>query len=254
MLIDTHCHLDAIEFEEDRDEVVAAALQVGVDRILVPAIDAARFERTAAIAKRYQCCRPAFGIHPLNVDGAQFEDLDRLRARLEVGDAVAVGEIGLDHFVQDADRERQSFYFSEQLKIARQFDLPVVLHIRRAQDEVLKHLRRNRVVGGIAHAFNGSIQQAHQFIELGFCLGFGGSMTYQGSKRIRRLAAELPATTIVLETDAPDMAPEWARHQRNEPLNVRRFADELASLRGSDPAGLIELCGLNAQRAIPGLT
>lgn len=253
MLIDTHCHLDAVEFDEDRDRVVEAALHAGIERILIPAVEADQFKRTVAVAARYRCCRVALGIHPLYVGRAEPRDLDSLRASLQAGDAIAVGEIGLDYYVDDADRERQAFFFSEQLKIAREFNLPVILHIRRAQDDVLKHLRRARCTGGIAHAFNGSIQQASQFIDLGFCLGFGGAMTFEGSRRIRRLAADLPETAIVLESDAPDMSPAWARGERNEPAYVQRFACELARLRDRAPADIVERCCVNALRVVAGL-
>ncbi|MCB2027065.1 MAG: TatD family hydrolase, partial [Ottowia sp.] len=191
--------------------------------------------------------------HPLYVDRAQPGDLELLRHRLELGGVVAVGEIGLDHFVDGADRERQGVYFSGQLELAREFGLPVVLHIRRAVDDILKYLRRIRVRGGIAHAFNGSAQQARQFVELGFCLGFGGTMSFEGSRRIRRLATELPEAALVLETDAPDMAPEWARGQRNAPCNVARFASELARLRNCATPEVVRFTGANALRVIPGL-
>ena len=253
MLIDTHCHLDAMEFDADRDAVVQRARASGVGRILVPAVETAGFDRTAAVVQRYSCCRPAYGIHPLYVDRAQPGDLELLRHRLELGGVVAVGEIGLDYFVDGADRERQGVYFSGQLELAREFGLPVVLHIRRAVDDILKYLRRIRVRGGIAHAFNGSAQQAQQFIELGFCLGFGGTMSFEGSRRIRRLATELPEAALVLETDAPDMAPEWARGQRNAPCNVARFASELARLRNCATPEVVRFTGANALRVIPGL-
>lgn len=253
MLIDTHCHLDATEFDDDRDGVVDAALRAGVSRILVPAIEVAGFARTAATAARYPCCRVAYGIHPLYVGRARPVDLEVLRATLDAGGAVAVGEIGLDYFVDGIDRERQAFYFVEQLRIARDFGLPVLLHIRRAQDDILKNIRRIGVVGGIAHAFNGSAQQAQQFIAQGLHLGFGGAMTYQGSSRIRRLAAELPEEAMVLETDAPDMAPEWARGVRNEPANVLRFAAQLAELRHCESARVASVSSANALRAVPGL-
>lgn len=232
MLIDTHIHLDAAEFDADRDALVAAAQTVGVERFIVPGVDRASFDRIRTLSKRHPCVRHALGIHPLFVDRADASDLDVLEALLGTCDAIAVGEIGLDQFVPDADAARQEFYYIAQLKLARRFDLPVILHVRRAIDPILKQLRRIEVKGGIAHAFNGSRQQADTFIALGFKLGFGGSMTFSGSSRIRRLAAELPLDAIVLETDAPDMAPAWAGGERNEPANLRRYAAELAALRG----------------------
>ncbi|THF63508.1 TatD family hydrolase [Pseudothauera rhizosphaerae] len=253
MLIDTHCHLDAAEFDADQDAVLAAARTAGVGIFVLPAVDAKSFDRVAALAAAHGDVRPAYGIHPLYVDQAAPADLETLAARLAAGDAVAVGEIGLDNYVPDADVARQTFYFTEQLKLARRFELPVILHIRRAQDAILRELRRIRVPGGIAHAFNGSRQQAEAFIALGFKLGFGGAMSYEGSRRIRELAATLPLEAIVLETDAPDMPPAWAAGRRNEPANLARYAQILADLRGIGVDEVRRAAADNARAALPGL-
>ncbi|HMW77169.1 MAG TPA: TatD family hydrolase, partial [Rhodocyclaceae bacterium] len=209
MLIDTHCHLDAREFDKDRSDLVAAANRAGVAEIVVPGVSAADFARLRDCCRAYAGCHPAYGLHPLYVREAAPEDLDVLRDWLVSEHPVAVGEIGLDCYLPDLDLPRQEFFFVQQLKLAREFSLPVILHVRRAVDHVLKHLRRIEVPGGIAHAFNGSRQQAETFLALGFKLGFGGSMTYAGSTRIRTLAATLPLDAIVLETDAPDIPPAW---------------------------------------------
>lgn len=253
MLIDTHCHLDAAEFDEDRAAVIDAARRAGVGGFLVPTVGCANFDKVAALSAANPDCRHAFGIHPMYVGQAREQDLAALRQRLADASAVAVGEIGLDGFVPDGDMPRQQYFFEAQLKLAREFDLPVVLHIRRAQDEILKYLRRIPVRGGIAHAFNGSRQQAEVFIRLGFKLGFGGAMTYSGSRRIRELAASLPLSAIVLETDAPDIPPAWCAGQRNDPANLLRFAHELAELRGMRVEEVIAATGANAISAIPGL-
>jgi TatD DNase family protein len=186
----------------------------GVARIVIPAVDAASFAEVRDCCTSHVGCAPAYGIHPLYVHQADETDLDALRGWLQRAAAgpdppVALGEIGLDFFVAEPDVARQERFFIEQLRIARDADLPVLLHVRRSVDQVLKYLRRIRVPGGIAHAFNGSRQQAEEFIRLGFRLGFGGALTYSGSTRIRQLAASLPLASIVLETDAPDMPPAW---------------------------------------------
>jgi len=253
VLIDTHCHLDAAEFDADRAGILAAARAAGVGGFLVPAVGAVDFDAVAVLSRSNPDCRHAFGIHPMYVGQAGPDDLDRLRERLAEGSAVAVGEIGLDGFVPDGDLPLQMRYFEAQLRLAREFELPVVLHIRRAQDEILKFLRRLPVPGGIAHAFNGSRQQADAFIKLGFRLGFGGAMTYPGSRRIRELAATLPLESIVLETDAPDIPPAWCGGGRNDPANLTRFAAVLAELRGMPVDALIAATGANAVAAIPGL-
>ena len=253
MLIDTHCHLDAAEFDADREAVHAAALAAGVGRIVVPAVAVDSFFKTKTVVARYPGCVAAYGIHPLYVGGARDDDLGVLRDWLQREQPLAIGEIGLDFHVTDSDRARQEFFFGEQLKLAREFDLPVLLHVRRAVDPVLKHLRRIRVRGGIAHAFNGSRQQADEFIKLGFKLGFGGAMTFAGSTRIRTLAAELPAEAIVLETDAPDIPPAWLGGGRNTPGELPRIAAVLAELRGVPLAAVVAASNAAAQSVLPGI-
>src|ERR1035437_3356353 len=236
MLIDTHCHLDAREFDDDRDAVLDAARVAGVSGIVVPAVEAGNFAAVNACCVRYPECFPAYGIHPLFLECAREADLATLRDRLTdeaTGEKppVAVGEIGLDFFVPGFDAARQEYFFVAQLKIARDLNLPVLLHVRRSVDQILKGLRRIGVQGGIAHAFNGSRQQAEELIRLGFKLGFGGAMTYPGSTRIRQLAVTLPLDTIVLETDAPDIPPVWLAGQRNSPGELKLIAQVLADLR-----------------------
>ena len=236
MLIDTHCHLYAAEFDDDRDALVSAARKAGVSGTIVPAVEAGSFETVRDCCARYDGCFPAYGIHPLYLERANDADFSLLRHWLKVQadgslPPVAVGEIGLDFYAAGGDAVRQTYFFSEQLKIARDFDLPVLLHVRRSVDQVLKYLRRFGVRGGIAHAFNGSRQQADEFIRLGFKLGFGGAMTYPGSTRIRQLAAILPIEAVVLETDAPDIPPVWLAGERNTPGELGRIGCVLAELR-----------------------
>ena len=249
-LIDTHIHLDAAEFSADRPGVIAAAYEAGVKRFVIPSVSLQNCPQVRDLAVGLKGSFYAVGIHPLYVDQAQEADIGCLRALLAEGGAVAVGEIGLDGFVAHADPVRQEWFFAEQLKLARDFDLPVLLHVRRAQDRVLKYLRRYRVCGGIAHAFNGSPQQAEAFMKLGFMLGFGGAMSYSGSVRIRKLAAQLPLEHIVLESDAPDIPPAWDAQGRNVPANVARFAQILAELRQSDLSEIARQTTANAILAI----
>ena len=251
--VDTHCHLDAAEFDADRAGVAAAALAAGVARIVVPAIERANFGAVASVCRDYAGCAAAFGIHPMYVAGAREEDLAALREMLDKNNAVAVGEIGLDFFVPERDEQMQEIYFVEQLKIARELDLPVILHVRRAIDAILKHLRRNPVRGGIAHAFNGSRQQADEFIKLGFKLGLGGTITYPRALRIRELAATLPLDAIVLETDAPDIPPQWLERGRNQPAELPRIAAVLAELRGISVEEVARATTANATAVLPGI-
>jgi len=266
MWTDTHCHLDAAEFDADRDAVVARARAAGVAQIVVPAIARSNFDTVRTLAHAHGFAY-ALGIHPLCVGQANEDDLRQLSDALAEhrGDPrlVAVGEIGLDHFVPGLDRARQAQFYVAQLKLARRFDLPVIVHVRRSADTLLKHLRVEKVRGGIAHAFNGSEQQAFAFVALGFKLGFGGAMTFERALQIRRLAQALPAEAIVLETDAPDIPPHWlyrtaaeraaGQSSRNEPAELPRIAQTLAELRGLSLSALAALTSANARAALPGL-
>jgi TatD DNase family protein len=263
MWIDSHCHLDASEFAGagESGAVAARAAGQGVQQIVIPAVACSNFEAVRTLAAENENCSYALGIHPIFVPQAEPEDLDSLRAAvgtaLDDPNFVGIGEIGLDFFIpglgEGALREKQEFFYSEQLKIARDFSLPVLLHVRRSQDIILKYLRRIDTPGGIAHAFNGSFQQAQDFIGRGFKLGFGGAMTFPRSLQIRRLAAQLPAEALVLETDAPDIPPAWVQPGRNSPEQLPRIGQVLAELRGIDAAEAAALTTRNALDVLPRL-
>ena len=260
MWIDTHCHLDADAFDADRDAVLARARDRGVGMMVIPAVEAAGFATVAAMAHRFGLAY-ALGIHPLYTPQAADGDLERLREALaqarEDPRLVAVGEIGLDYVVDGIDRERQEWFYAQQLKLAREFRLPVILHVRRSADALLKYLNRHEVIGGIAHAFNGSEDQALRMIARGLKLGFGGAMTYAGSLRIRQLAATLPDDAWVLETDAPDIPPQWRRQEgaslRNEPGDLPAMAEVLSQLRQRPLAQIAAGNRRNACTALPKL-
>ena len=257
MLIDTHCHLDAVEFDADRDAVAINAQQKGISCMVIPAVARDNFDAVISLCHQHQHCVYALGIHPMLVDHASDDDIESLKDYMQNYKPVAVGEIGLDYFVRNTKTDpdhiaRQVYFFTEQLKIAQQYHLPVILHVRHAVDDVLKYLRRYKVVGGIAHAFNGSFQQAEQLIALGFKLGFGGAMTYSRASRIRELAIKLPLEAIVLETDAPDMSPEWVGlKNRNSPLELPRIAQELADLRQVNVSQVLDITSTNALKVLP---
>jgi TatD DNase family protein len=267
MWTDTHCHLDAPEFDADRADVVQRARAAGVSQIVLPAVAVAHFDAVRELAHAHGLAY-ALGLHPLWLADAQDDDLDRLQQALrqhrDDPHLVAVGEIGLDHFVPGLDRERQARFYVAQLKLARDAGLPVILHVRRSADSLLKGLRQVDVPGGIAHAFNGSLQQAQHFVGLGFCLGFGGTLTFDRALQIRALASQLPADALVLETDAPDIPPLWLYRTaaqrlqapgqgRNEPAELPRIAAELAALRGLGLAELAACTSANARRVLPRL-
>jgi TatD DNase family protein len=261
MWTDTHCHLDAAEFGGASDAIAQRAGEQGVAAIVIPAVDRHNFAIVRDLARRQPNCRYALGIHPICVPGASDDDLALLRetvaASMDDPNLVAIGEIGLDYFLPNLCtpemRIRQEHFYQAQLRIARDFGLPVLLHVRRSQDIILKHLRRIDLPGGIAHAFNGSFQQAETFIALGFRLGFGGAMTFPRALQIRRLAAAVPETALVLETDAPDISPVWLHPQRNTPEQLPRIGAALAELRCMPVDEIARLTTANAQHALPRL-
>ncbi|GAB4559669.1 MAG: TatD family hydrolase [Rhizobacter sp.] len=263
--IDTHCHLDAAEFDADRNAVLSRARAAGVTQLVLPAVARSNFDTVRALAHEHGLAY-ALGIHPLCVNDAAESDLavlrDALAAHRDDPHLVAVGEIGLDHFVPGIDQAKAQHFYAEQLKLAQAAGLPVILHVRRSADALLKQLRRVSV-SGIAHAFNGSQQQADTFVAMGFKLGFGGAMTFDRALQIRRLAQELPAEALVLETDAPDIPPHWLYRSvgqraagevaRNEPAELPRIAATLAELRGWSLEQTAQVCSANARVALPRL-
>ena len=264
MWIDTHCHLDAREFDADRDTVVAQAHAARVNHIVVPAVARWNFDTVRALAHQHAGCTYALGIHPMCAAQASDEDLVELRrqvaASMDDPRFVAIGEIGLDFFIPDPNVERQNAVFQAQLRIAQEFDLPVLMHVRKSQDQVGSAAIKAGV-RGIAHAFNGSPEQARRFVDAGLKLGFGGVFTFSRANRVRRLAADMPIEAIVLETDAPDLAPAWLSDDqfgeqagvRNAPAEVARIAAALAELRGISIEALAEQARRNSLEAIPRL-
>ena len=269
--IDTHCHLDAPEFDVDRSAVRIQAAAQGVCHCVIPAVERSNWDTVRALAHQHGDSY-ALGIHPLYTGRAEDEDLRHLGEYLEQHHAdprlVAIGEIGLDYFVPGLDPVRQERFYRAQLQLARRFDLPVILHVRRSADRLLKHLRELAPLGagwqGIAHAFNGSEQQAEEFIKLGFKLGFGGAVTFDRALQLRRLAAALPLSALVLETDSPDIPPHWLyktaeqRGQgqvqgRNEPDQLPQIAAVVAQLRGVPVQALADAAWANSLAALPRL-
>ncbi|GGC11419.1 TatD family hydrolase [Pseudoduganella buxea] len=261
MWIDTHCHLDAREFGGESLRVAADAGKAGVSMIVIPAIDVANFDAVAQLAATAPNASYGLGIHPICVPQAGEDDLATLRSRVAAAMAdpnfVAIGEVGLDfflpHLVEPAMREKQVYFFREQLKIAREFGLPILTHVRKSQDQVLKHIRQIPPAGGIAHAFNGSFQQAQGYIDIGFKLGFGGNLTFTRALQIRRLAEQLPLSAIVMETDAPDIAPHWLHPGVNTPDQVPRIAEVLSQLRGIGLDEVQAATTANAHHVMPRL-
>ena len=257
MWIDSHCHLDAPEFDADRDAVVAQARAAGVEAIVNLPGHIDHFAQARATRERYGCLT-GYGIHPMWVAGPYLhstrEDIAALRRWVEREKPELIGEIGLDFFIPDFNQSEQEWFFSEQLKIARDFDLAVSLHVRRSQDRILKHLRRIKVRGGFAHAFNGSAQQAAEFVKLGFCLGFGGTATFPQAQRVRTLLREVPIENVVVETDAPDIPPSFlgtmGSGARNSPALLPQIGEMLAQVRGMPSPAFAAVTTGNVRRVL----
>ena len=257
MWTDTHLHLDASEYDSDRLEVVQRAQVLNVTRFVLPAVGAFNFDAVKRLAHDIPGAVYCLGIHPVFVDRAHDTDLQtlqqKIRESLNDPKFAGIGEIGLDGFVPGLNWDRQVMFFNAQLKIARDFDLPLVMHVRKALDPVLKSLRIYKPRSGIAHAFNGSFQQAEHFLKLNMCMGFGGACTFTRALQLRRLAKDLPEHALVLETDGPDIAPEWINKQRNAPEHLPRIAQTIAELRNISIGELSNLSQANAARALPAL-
>jgi TatD DNase family protein len=260
--IDTHCHLDAPEFAGSLPDIISAALNQNVQAILLPTVKAADCQSVKELVSQYSAQLPGLvytlGIHPLFSNQVKAGDLEIVEQQIaqSLSDPrfVGVGEIGLDYFVEDLNPQQQDLIFNAQLDLAEKYQLPVILHVRRSQDAILKALRRRKIPGGIAHAFNGSLQQAEQFIALGFKLGFGGAATYERALQIRRLLKDLPLDSIVTETDAPDIPPAWLRSEGirfNEPAFLPRIGRELAAIRGIEESAFAQAVWRNAMHVLP---
>lgn len=247
-LVDTHCHLDAGEFDRDREQVLVSAGGAGVAQQVIPAIVAAGWPGLRDLCARHAGLHPAYGLHPMYLVSHRDPHLGDLREWLERERPVAVGECGLDFFVEGLDRESQSHYFDAQLRLAREFELPVIVHARRAVDAVIAAIRRIGGLRGVVHSFSGSEDQARQLWNLDFLLGIGGPVTYERANRLRRLVSRMPLEYLLLETDAPDQPDAGIRGQRNEPARLREVLRVIAELRDEEETQLAATTTANAQR------
>jgi TatD DNase family protein len=249
-LFDTHCHLDVAEFDPDRGQVLQRARRAGVRGFIIPGIGADGWPKLLELCGREADCHPALGLHPVYLSRHTPHDVQELERLLNLQRPVAVGEIGLDYFVRELARERQQDLLEQQLALAAQFALPVLLHVRKAHDQMLSTLQRIRVSGGIAHAFNGSLQQAHKYLDLGFKLGFGGMLTFERSRKLRDLARKLPREALVLETDAPDLTVAAHRGERNSPEYLPHCLAALAEVRNEAPDLVADYTSHNAKSTL----
>jgi len=249
-IIDTHCHLDVTDFNSDRSEVLDRCRSAGISKIIIPAIESETWPDVLTLCESEKGLYPALGLHPVFINQHQADDIDKLEEILETVFPVAIGEIGLDFYIKELDQQQQLKLFEAQLLVAKNHNLPVILHVRKAHDQTLQLLNKIKVKGGFCHAFNGSMQQANKYIELGFKLGFGGTLTYENSSKIHKLAQELPLDSIVLETDAPDMVVESHRGERNSPEYIVDALTALAKIRNEDIEFIAQQTTLNANDVI----
>ena len=247
-LFDSHAHLDDAAFDGDREAMLGRARAAGVVGMLVPAIDLASCDAIAGLCRRHADLHPAWGLHPLLLDRHRPGHLGALRARLDTERPNAVGECGLDFYVDGLDPEAQRMYFRRQLELAREFDLPVVVHARRAIEEVTLAIRKIGGLRGVVHSFAGSVEQARQLFELGFLLGFGGPVTYERARRLHAVVREMPLEHLLLETDAPDQPLHGHQGQRNEPARLPEVLAAIARLRDEAPEAIAEATTANARR------
>lgn len=254
-LVDSHCHLDAAEFDADRPLVIKRAWDAGVRRQIVPAVTAAGWPKLRNVCAGHTGLYPAYGLHPMFLGEHREPHLHELRAWLERERPVAIGECGLDYFIDELDPVAQAVYFDAQLRLAREFDLPVIVHARRAVDAVTAAIRKVGRLRGVIHSFSGSRQQAEQLWEQGFMLGLGGPVTYERASRLRALAAAMPLEWLLLETDAPDQPDAAIRGERNEPSRLTTMLETIARLRGVTPSEVAAATSANAERlfALPSL-
>lgn len=248
MLVDTHSHLDAPEFDPDREAVIKRARAAGVTRQVLPAVEAASWPKLRAICRTNPGLFPAYGLHPMYLPAHRPAHLVELRDWIERERPVAVGECGLDFFVEGLDLREQATYFEQQLRLARDFDLPVIVHARRAVDQVIASIRRFGPLRGVVHSFPGSREQADRLYALGFLVSLGGPVTYERANRLRKLVAGLPIEMLMLETDSPDQPDAGIRGHRNEPARITAILDVVAQLRGEAADAVASATSLNAER------
>jgi len=250
-LIDTHCHLNFSQFDSDRKKLLEYCQAIGVKDIIVPGVKAEDWSQLLNTCAQSTLLHPALGLHPLFLADHKPEHLLQLKDFIENNKIIAIGEIGLDFYLPDHDKQAQIDLFSAQLALAQAMQLPVLLHVRKAHDQTISLLKKYPVLGGIVHAFNGSLQQAEHYQQLGFVFGVGGAITYPKATRLRSLFSQLPLSSIVLETDAPDMPLLDMQGQRNSPENIPLILDALSSIRSESREEIATITARNAKKILP---
>ncbi|MGM0430198.1 MAG: TatD family hydrolase [Pseudomonadota bacterium] len=245
-LYDTHCHLDFQAFDNDREQVLENAKEVNVERFMVPGVSAEQWPRLQQLAEQFSSWRFALGLHPWFIGKHSLNQIDELEKALDKPKErlLAVGEIGLDATCGDSELQRKLFI--EQLKLARQYRLPTIIHHRKTLETTHPLLKQYGSESGVIHAFSGSYQQAMKFVDCGYKLGVGGVITYTRAKKTREAIAKVPVSALVLETDSPDMPVCGYQGQRNEPARIAKVLDVLVDLRSMSKESLSETLWQNS--------
>ena len=246
MIIDSHCHIDFEIFDPDRDQVLQRALNLRIEHIIVPAVSADTWDRVKQTCHRHTQLHPAYGLHPYFIDLHEHTHLDMLDQWLTKERPIAVGECGLDFFLKELDRDKQLEFFEAQLSMALEHQLPVVIHSRKATEQVIQSIKKYPGLRGMIHSYSGSFEQALQLIELGFFISFGGAITFDKATRVRAIAQNIPLQALLVETDAPDQPGSHHYGNRNEPGFIIEVLDVLAELRGVDLGVVVEATSCNA--------
>lgn len=248
MIIDSHCHLDFSAFDNDRDAVLSRASSAGIHKIIIPGVIHRTWPVIKQLCEQYPQLYACYGLHPYFLDQHQTQHLDDLKIWLEKNKPIAVGECGLDFFLKDLDKNTQQFYFEQQLDLAVEFNLPVVIHARKSTEAVINALKSRATCRGMIHSYSGSLEQAKKLIDMGFYLSFGGPITYEKSTRLRQLVKDLPLDSILAETDAPDQPVASAKNKRNEPAYITDVLKNIATLHSTDIENISQITANNAKR------
>ncbi len=247
-LIDSHCHLDDDRYDRMRDQIISRANAVGIDKIVIPATTANRWEKVKQVAESGPGLFPAYGLHPMFIEQHQVVHIRELDEWLDREKPVAVGECGIDFFDSRRDEKWQILVFNEQLQLANNHRLPVIVHVRKAMDEVISQLRKHAHCGGVIHSFAGSRQQAEQLFDLGFKLGIAATVSFERAKKLRAVVASMPVEALMLESDAPDQPGVNHRGELNEPAYIIEHLQTIAELRQCDPQELARAMNRNSEQ------
>jgi len=238
MIIDSHCHIDFDVFDKDRLAVLQRADSVGVKKIIVPGVMQNTWHKIKSCCEEFSVLYACYGLHPYFLDAHDPQHLIDLKAYIDINKPIAVGECGLDFFMKDLKVDAQIFYFEQQLDIALEFNLPVVIHARKSTEAVINSIKQRKGLRGMIHSYSGSYEQAIQLVNMGFYLSFGGPITYEKSNRLHRLVKQLPLEYLLVETDSPDQLVSQPAmdvvENRNEPAFIVNVVEKIADLRNSD--------------------